>query len=308
MIQFFGMKLAISLEHEKHKTSFRTYGWKNSVEYDNGWIMSQEEKFDGLYKEAKERLKSFGDKPIKDVGQILTIIQEAEVPERKVMEMTQEIYIKLFQETGRGNLNQARQSWVVASGNNFEEFVRNLVNDALNGEGIIAIKGDQLKKSLKARDIVQFLTLKANRRCTQKTTGVWPDSDIVVLTKDTNGKFKVFALLNCKTSDHSRNDAVLFWALALRDNNIKYCLMTQDLDKRFIKGDGQASGLRKKSEAYLDRIFTTHPLTEECSQVKKIDFTKSRGTEPLFEDLRVWRKEVVPNFEAESIGKEDLFS
>ena len=270
-------------------------------------IMAQKISFDDLYQKAKDQLKDFGTKPIKDVGQILSIVQEAEVPESKVMEFTQDIYIKLSQENGR-DLNQARQSWVVASGNNFEEFVRNLINDALNKEGILAIKGDQLKKNPKAKDIVQFLTLKANRRCTQKTTGVWPDSDIVVITKDKNGSLKAFALLNCKTSDHSRNDAVLFWALALRDNNIKYCLMTQDLDKRFVKGDDEASGLRKKAEAYLDRVYTTHPSTTECAQVRKLDFAKPEGADPLFDDLRTWRKEVVPNFSNDPISKEALLS
>ncbi len=270
-------------------------------------IMATKINFEDIYKKAKVQLKDFGTKPIKDVGQILTIVQEAEVLEGKIMEMTQEIYIKLCLENGR-DLNQARQSWVVASGNNFEEFVRNLINDALNREGIMAIKGDQLKRYPKAKDIVQFLMLKANRRCTQKTTGVWPDSDIVVLTKDKKGTLKSFALLNCKTSDHSRNDAVLFWALALRDNNIKYCLMTQDLDKKFVKGDNDASGLRRKCEAYLDRVYTTHPLTTECSQVCKLDFTKQDGANNLFEDLKMWRKEVVSNFSGKLLTKDDLLS
>lgn len=269
--------------------------------------MTQKVQFEEIYAKAKSQLKNFGAKPIKDVGQILTIVQETEIPESKVMELTQEIYIKLSLDNGR-DLNQARQSWVVASGNNFEEFVRNLINDALNKEGILAIKGDQLKKKPKAKEIVQFLTLKANRRCTQQTTGVWPDSDIVVLTKDKKGNLKVFALLNCKTSDHSRNDAVLFWALALRDNNIKYCLMTQDLDKKFVKGDNEASGLRKKAEAYLDRVYTTHPSTTECAQVRKLDFTKPEGANSLFDDLRMWRKEVVPDFANDVLGKEFLLS
>ena len=261
-----------------------------------------------LYKIADKQLKDFGKKPVKDAGQILSIVQAADVEEKKVNDLVREIYIKLFQERSRGNLNQARQSWVVASGNNFEEFVRILINDALNKEGILAVKGDQLKGNKKAANIVEFLTLKANRRCTQKTTDVWPDSDIVILTKDKGDNLKAFALLNCKTSDHSRNDAVMFWALALRDNNIKYCLMTQDLDKRFVKGDNEASGLRKKAEAYLDRVYTTHPLTTECSQVRKLDFTKQDGANSLFNDLRTWRKEVVPNYIEELLNREFLLS
>jgi hypothetical protein len=176
--------------------------------------------------------------------------------------------------------------------------MRNFINLNLNGEGILAVKGDRLKTSPKAVNIVSFLTLKANRRCTQTTTGVWPDSDIVVLTRDKTATLKAFALLNCKTSDHSRNDAVLFWALALRDTNIKYCLLTQDLDKRFDKGDGdtRVSSLRRKAEAFLDRVYSTSPTTTECSQVKKLDFKTLTGADALLTDLRRWRQDVVPNY------------
>jgi hypothetical protein len=205
--------------------------------------------------------------------------------------------------------NQARQSWVAASGNNFESFMRNFINQSLNGEGILAVKGDRLKTSPKAENIVAFLTLKANRRCTQTTTGVWPDSDIVVLTKDRTGTLKAFALLNCKTSDHSRNDAVLFWALALRDTNIKYCLLTQDLDGRFDRGDDdpRVSALRRKAEAFLDRVYSTNPATTECSQVKRLDFKTLNGAEPLLSDLRRWRQDVVPDFFSAALDEDSLF-
>jgi BsaWI-like restriction endonuclease len=173
-----------------------------------------------------------------------------------------------------------------------------------------SIKGDRLKRIPKAANIVSFLTLRANRRCTQTTTGVWPDSDIVVLTKDTAGTLKAFALLNCKTSDHSRNDAVLFWALALRDNNIKYCLLTQDLDGRFDRGDDdpRMSALRRKAEAFLDRVYSTNPSTTECSQVKRLDFKTANGADSLLTDLRRWRQDVVPNYSAAPLHEDFLFS
>lgn len=251
-----------------------------------------------IYQRVKSQIANFGVNPVKDVGKILNIVQSFSLSEKEVMPTVQFIYTKLCQEIKGADLKQASQSWNAASGNNFESFVRNFINDSLNPEGILAVKGDRLRKNEKARDIVEFLTLKASRRCTQTNTGVWPDSDIVVLTKGKNNNLKTFALLNCKTSDHSRNDAVLFWAIELRQKNIKYCLVTQDLDNKFIKGDydKRISEFRKKSEAYLDRVFTTNPLTEECSQIRKLDFTKPDGAETLFNDLRVWRKEVVPNF------------
>jgi len=265
-------------------------------------------KIEQLYERARKELINFGLKPIEDVGKILNIVQASNVPEDEVMSLTQDIYIRLFQELKRGDQNQARQSWVVASGNNFEDFIRNFINQSLNSEGIFAIKGNNLKKYNNANDIVGFLTLQAKRRCTQTNTGVWPDSDIIVLTKEKNGKIKAFALLNCKTSDHSRNDAVLFWALALRDNGIKYCLMTQDLDNKFAKGDNdrQISSLRKKAEAYLDRVYSTNPTTQECSQIRKLDFSDPNKIKYFLDDLRSWRREVVPDFDDPPINEEGL--
>ena len=260
------------------------------------------------YAKIRNDLTGFGRNAVADVGRIMTLVQSLKLPETNVMSTVQHIYIKHYQEVNAADANQARQSWVTASGNNFESFMRNFINLNLNSEGILAVKGDRLKTSPKAANIVKFLTLKANRRCTQTTTGVWPDSDIVVLTKDKGDNFKAFALLNCKTSDHARNDAVLFWALALRDNNIRYCLLTQDLDGRFDKGDGEnrISSFRRKAEAFLDRVYSTNPNTAECSQVKRLDFNNPNGADSLLGDLRRWRVDVVPDFSPKQLS-EDLF-
>lgn len=261
-----------------------------------------------LYEKIKDDLKGFGDNPVADVGRILTLVQGLKVPEKEVMRAVQEIYVAHCQAVKGVDANKARQSWVTASGNNFEAFMRNFINHALNPEGILAMKGDRLRQKPSAEDIVGFLTLKTNRRCTQRTTGVWPDSDIVVLTRETSGALKAFALLNCKTSDHSRNDAVLFWALALRDNNIKYCLLTQDLDNRFTRGDDdpRISSLRKKAEAFLDRVYSTNPATIECSQVRRLDFRIAGGADSLLADLRRWRQDVVPGFSPQTIDESAL--
>jgi hypothetical protein len=255
------------------------------------------------YQKLERNLTGFGRSPIADVGRIMTLVQGLGVSQTDVMSIVQDIYITHYQKVKGADANKARQSWVAASGNNFEEFMRRFINHSLNAEGILAVKGDHLKQVPAARSVVQFLTLKANRRCTQTTTGVWPDSDIVVLTRDRAGALKAFALLNCKTSDHSRNDAVLFWALALRDNNIKYCLLTQDLDGRFTRGDRdqRVSNLRKKAEAFLDRVYSTNPTTEECSQVRRLDFSTERGAESLLDDLRRWREDVVPGYSTEAL-------
>ena len=261
------------------------------------------------YDQIKGELTDFGSNAVADVGKIMTLVQALGLPEKDVMPTAQYVYITHYQKVNSADANQARQSWVAASGNNFESFMRNFINHSLNGEGILAVKGDRLKTSPKAANIVSFLTLKANRRCTQTTTGVWPDSDIVVLTREQTGALKAFALLNCKTSDHSRNDAVLFWALALRDNNIKYCLLTQDLDVRFDRGDDdpRVSALRRKAEAFLDRVYSTSPTTTECSQVKRLDFNTPNGADSLLSDLRWWRQDVVPDYSSAPLHEDFLF-
>jgi hypothetical protein len=260
------------------------------------------------YLKIKDDLTDFGTNSVADVGRIMTLVQGLKVPEKEVMKIVQDIYVTHYQAVKGKDSDKARQSWVAASGNNFEDFMRHFINDNLNAEGILAVKGDRLRQKRAAAKIVEFLTLKANRRCTQSTTGVWPDSDIVVLTKERTGVLKAFALLNCKTSDHSRNDAVLFWALALRDNNIRYCLLTQDLDKRFTKGDSdpQISSLRRKAEAFLDRVYSTNPTTTECSQVRKLDFKTLGGADSLLNDLRRWREDVVPYFSSGRLEDDHL--
>lgn len=253
-----------------------------------------------VYELVKKELGGFLGEPTKIIKDISEVLRKTGLSIGE-LEYT---YQKLFREYREDDSNLARQSWVSASGNFFEEVVRDNINDTLNSEGILAIKGDRIKNRENAREIVGFLTLRAYRRCTQTLTGVWPDSDILLITRDISSRLKVFALLNCKTSDHSRNDSVLFWALALRDNNIRYCLITQDRDNKFKKGheSDQLSGFRIKCEAYLDRVYSTNQFTTECAQVKKIDFAIANGADSLYDDLRLWRKDVVPDFDKTAIN------
>lgn len=109
----------------------------------------------------------------------MTLVQGLMVPEKEVMKVVQYIYITQYQAVNGVDANKARQSWVAASGNNFEDFMRHFINHNLNAEGILAVKGDRLRQKPQAIKIVEFLTLKANRRCTQTTTGVWPVSGIL---------------------------------------------------------------------------------------------------------------------------------
>jgi hypothetical protein len=122
-----------------------------------------------VYLRVKDELTGFGKNPVADAGKIMTLVQALGLPEKEVMAAVQYVYINHYQIVNGADANQARQSWVAASGNNFESFMRNFINQSLNGEGILAVKGDRLRTSPKAANIVSFLTLRANRRCTQTT-------------------------------------------------------------------------------------------------------------------------------------------
>lgn len=231
--------------------------------------------------------------PVALVGKITSRLQEFEIEEDKFPHYVQEVYIKIQEKKGRDR-NIARQSWVTASGGDFEGFVRNHINESLNKSGIVAIKGDTLKQLAKndkhVREIIEFLMLPNKRRCTQTELKIWADSDVIVLYKDEKKQWKVLAVINCKTSDHARNTSVLFWAMNFVQLGIKYFLATQDLDNQFIEECEHATRkTRRLFEAYCDRVFSTNPSTRYCSQVKSLILrsdSSSDLTDELLELLR----------------------
>lgn len=239
----------------------------------------------------QERVLTEGLKPVTVVGK-LTAAAEKVFPdkkERENLQIIQDTYIYILTQKGL-DLNQARQSWVTASGGNFEGYIRNHINDVLNSFGIIALKGDRLKqlgkRSLKIQELIKFLTLPAKRRCTQTSVDVWPDNDILVLLKMPNNTWRVLASVSVKTSSHSRNTSVLFWSQAVSDLGIKYLLATQDRDDQFVKPctSVDVNQERKLFEAYCDRVFTSNPLASYCSQVKSL-LIRDDGSSDLTDEL-----------------------
>jgi hypothetical protein len=217
------------------------------------------------------------------VGLIISMAQLLfpAVVDKEFWAIVQGCYIEIAM-TYRGvDYNSARQSWVTASGGNFEGHIRLHINQVLNLKGIAAIKGDRLrqlgKRSENVQRLITFLTLPAKRRCTQSSLGVWPDNDVLVLTLKQDGQWRIIASVSAKTSSHSRNTSVLFWSLAVRDLGIKYYLATLDRDDQFVKpcASTAVNQERKLFEAYCDRVFTANPLGSYCSQVKPLVFTDS---------------------------------
>lgn len=229
-----------------------------------------------------------GLKPTAIVGRITSIVQEYNPQGSELIPIVQEVYIRMLEKTGVGR-DKARQSWVVASGGDFEGYTREHINETLNGFGIVAIKGDLLKKMAEGNphinEIIQFLMLPNKRRCTQTELKIWADSDVIVLSKTKEGQWKVLAVISCKTSDHSRNTSVLFWAMAFVQLGIKYYLATQDLDNQFNEECKKAQKKQRRLfEAYCDRVFSTNPSTKHCSQIKSL-IVKEDSTSDLTDEL-----------------------
>ncbi len=237
-------------------------------------------------------------KPVTIVGKITPLAQQLfpEDKDKDFLLIVQETYIKLLIDKGVDPI-KARQSWVAASGGDFEGYIRNHINQILNSEGIVAIKGDRLKQlgknSKKIQNLIKFLTLPAKRRCTQTSVDVWPDNDILVLLKTEDMVWRILASISAKTSSHSRNTSVLFWSLAVSSLGIKYFLTTQDRDNQFVKGcaSDDVNQERKLFEAYCDRVFTSNPQASYCSQVKSL-ILRNDGSSELTDELLELKKQI----------------
>lgn len=252
-------------------------------------------------------------KPVTVVGKITTLAQQLfpEDKDKYFLQIVQEAYISLLINRGIDPI-RARQSWVVASGGDFEGYIRNHINQILNSEGIVAIKGDRLKqlgkKSLRIKELIRFLTLPAKRRCTQTSVDVWPDNDILVLLKTQDDIWRILASISAKTSSHSRNTSVLFWSIAVSSLGIKYFLATQDRDNQFIKEctSNDVNQERKLFEAYCDRVFTSNPQANYCSQVKSL-ILRDDGSSELANELLELKKQIVGKIShGETVSIEDL--
>ena len=240
-------------------------------------------------------------KPVTVVGKITTAAQQLfpEDKDKDFLQIVQETYIKLLTNKGVDPI-KARQSWVVASGGDFEGYIRNHINQVLNLEGIVVIKGDRLKQlgknSKKIQELIKFLTLPAKRKCTQTSVDVWPDNDILVLLKTEDNTWRILASISAKTSSHSRNTSVLFWSLAVSSLGIKYFLATQDRDSQFVKKctSDNVNQERKLFEAYCDRVFTSNPIASYCSQVKSL-ILRDNGSSELTDELLELKRQITGN-------------
>jgi hypothetical protein len=206
------------------------------------------------------------------------------------------IYETALMHFERVDQNQARNSWVAVTGKGFQDCVQEHINRSLNSEGIGAATSRWVRE--KAPHLQAFLSLPARRRCIQQASHIWPDNDIVLVTKDRSGVWRCFGILSCKTSFHARETEACFWTLATQAQGIKTAVVTLDLDEEF--GTCQRPTKRRQLfEMYLDGTYSLNPRTALCSQIK--------DAAQLIEDIRQWRVSVIANAQAIPISVEEIY-
>lgn len=83
-------------------------------------------------------------------------------------------------------------------------------------------------------------------------------------------------------------------SLAVSSLGIKYFLATQDRDGQFVKEctSDSVNQERKLFEAYCDRVFTSNPQANYCSQVKSL-ILRDDGSSELTDELLELKKQIV---------------
>ncbi|MBM4079010.1 MAG: hypothetical protein FJ272_06000 [Planctomycetes bacterium] len=196
---------------------------------------------------------------------------------------TEEIYIRLHEKHLRFGSRSAKQSWASASGRAFERHVRSTVNRELAPVGILALSAPQLDRvdaSLRDR-----LTLRIKRPCSEQPLPVWPDNDVLVVSKTANG-WQPFAVISCKTSLHARLTETLFWSVITKQQlPLKSLFVTLDLDLEFGECAKPTRDARVLAETFLDRTYSLNQKTVKCATFRPF------AEIPV--DLKRWRAELV---------------
>lgn len=175
--------------------------------------------------------------------------------------------------------NQARQAWASASGHVFQRAVKGRVNDAHLPNQIRALEASEIDQPIR-----EFLTLLARRRCTQARLDVWPDNDLIVVGNSASGQTRAFCIISCKTSLRERAIESCFWAVVTRDLGIRAAFATADPDNELGTCDVPTKQ-RQLLESFFDRVYSTSPATQRCTQVV--------GIERLAADLDRWGSDLL---------------
>lgn len=177
--------------------------------------------------------------------------------------------------------HSADQSWRSASGNFYQRYIQGWINRETSQFGLVALTESELRPH---PQLIEFLKLPAKRRCLQSAISVWPDNDIILVTRTQGGEWRAVGILSCKTSLRERVFESAFWTLATRDTGLRSGFVTADLDDELAECGGTGKN-RQIVETYFDRAYSTNPATRFCPQVRPFSEAAT--------DLLRWQKDVV---------------
>lgn len=167
-----------------------------------------------------------------------------------------------------------RQSYVSRSGKQWEEKVKEFVNNKLRDldSSLTVIRGDQIPKN---SELWNRLLVPAGRPSSGKK--IWGDIDLVVIDKNK----KPIGIISCKTSLHGRFSETLFYAVVLKDliPNFKVIFATPDKGRQAGDGVWQSEwGSEDKptkdrllGSYYLDGVYILNEKTELGGSIKQLD-------------------------------------
>jgi len=188
-----------------------------------------------------------------------------------------------------------RQARVVKAGGRWEDYVRLLLNEKLQGTGVEVIVGKG-EEEIKRRSQRLWKMLSIPLKASTIQESAWGDIDLVAVKSDIP-----IAVISCKVSLHGRFTETLFWSLLFRTlTRIKVVLATPDGGRgqdRWMSEWGTPENPTKDrllAESYLDGVYVEN-VEAFCKNIKPDEKTSLGGiVRPLSElsqDLVRWGEE-----------------
>ena len=190
-----------------------------------------------------------------------------------------------------------RQSRVVKTGSNWEEYVRLYVNDKLKRTGIEVIYGKS-ENSIRSRSLLLWKSLSLPLKSSKSREAIWGDIDLIAVKGDSP-----IAVISCKLSLHGRFTETLFWSLLFKTlTRVKVVLATPDAG-RGQKDEWQSewgtpqepTKDRLLAESYLEGVYVEN-LEEFCKYLEAPQGTVFGGiVRPLSElpeDIQRWAVDI----------------
>jgi hypothetical protein len=205
-------------------------------------------------------------------------------------------------------LDKAAQSLRAVKGTTFEHIVANILNTFLTQDGIVVTRAREaslktlINNQSNLRQIMDFTMVPVKRRCDQSQLQDYPDLDLFALIKpsQSEGLWRLLAIISCKVSFHARHTEATFWGLLVRlSSNIPFVLVTED--NNIYKGQPSELGrscarsteTRRLLESFTDRVYLVKrysglndPKLDKDIMQKTANLKKNIKI-PVFDDINI---------------------